>query len=263
MDASAAYFKAVRRTARRRSSRSPTHYRERQMAAVVFTVDAHTATGHPALSSEEIADGGGRARRRPDPVRLGRPARRRRGGARGRASLVDEHGVRGLQVPPEPAGVRAQRPQPTTRCTRRSRSSGVPALFHTGQTGHRRRAARAAAASSCATPTPCCSTTSPPTSPAYRSSWRTRRCRGRTRRISIATHKANVLHRPVGLVAEVLPAPARPRRQHACSGTRCCSARTTRVLTPERWMADFDALDIKPEVRPLILKDNAVRVLGL
>ena len=27
------------------------YYRERQMAAVVFTVDAHTATGHPALSS--------------------------------------------------------------------------------------------------------------------------------------------------------------------------------------------------------------------
>jgi uncharacterized protein len=26
------------------------------MAAVVFTVDAFTATGHPALSSEEIAD---------------------------------------------------------------------------------------------------------------------------------------------------------------------------------------------------------------
>lgn len=35
------------------------------------------------------------------------------------------------------------------------------------------------------------------------------------------------------------------------------------VVTPDRWLADFDALDIKPEVRPLILKENAVRLLGL
>ncbi len=30
-------------------------YRSLNMAAVVFTVDASTATGHPPLSSEEIA----------------------------------------------------------------------------------------------------------------------------------------------------------------------------------------------------------------
>ena len=34
-------------------------------------------------------------------------------------------------------------------------------------------------------------------------------------------------------------------------------------ITPERWLADFEALDIKPEVRPLILKQNAIRLLGL
>ena len=35
------------------------------------------------------------------------------------------------------------------------------------------------------------------------------------------------------------------------------------ALTPERWLADFEKLDIKDEVRPLILKENAVRLLGL
>jgi predicted TIM-barrel fold metal-dependent hydrolase len=35
------------------------------------------------------------------------------------------------------------------------------------------------------------------------------------------------------------------------------------VMTPERWMADFEKLPIKPEVRPLILKQNAARLLGL
>jgi uncharacterized protein len=35
------------------------------------------------------------------------------------------------------------------------------------------------------------------------------------------------------------------------------------LLTPERWLRDFELLDIKPEVRPKILKGNAVRLLGL
>jgi uncharacterized protein len=35
------------------------------------------------------------------------------------------------------------------------------------------------------------------------------------------------------------------------------------ALTPERWIEDFDQLDMKPEVRPLILKENAIRMLGL
>jgi hypothetical protein len=35
------------------------------------------------------------------------------------------------------------------------------------------------------------------------------------------------------------------------------------VLTPDRWLDDFAQLDLKPDVRPLILKDNALRVLGL
>jgi predicted TIM-barrel fold metal-dependent hydrolase len=54
MDASAAYFRSA-------DNRTPTvadlaaRYRSANMAAVVFTVDAGTATGHAALSSEEIA----------------------------------------------------------------------------------------------------------------------------------------------------------------------------------------------------------------
>jgi predicted TIM-barrel fold metal-dependent hydrolase len=34
-------------------------------------------------------------------------------------------------------------------------------------------------------------------------------------------------------------------------------------LTPEKWLADFATIGIKDEVRPLILKDNAVGLLGL
>ena len=34
-------------------------------------------------------------------------------------------------------------------------------------------------------------------------------------------------------------------------------------ITPERWMSDFEKIGIKDEVRPLILKQNAARLLGL
>ena len=34
-------------------------------------------------------------------------------------------------------------------------------------------------------------------------------------------------------------------------------------LTPDRWMADFEKIGIKDEVRPLILKENAIRLFGL
>jgi len=35
------------------------------------------------------------------------------------------------------------------------------------------------------------------------------------------------------------------------------------VITPDRWLADFEKLPIKDEVRPLILKANAARLLRL
>jgi predicted TIM-barrel fold metal-dependent hydrolase len=34
-------------------------------------------------------------------------------------------------------------------------------------------------------------------------------------------------------------------------------------LTPDRWLADFEAAGFREEVRPLVLKENAVRLLGL
>jgi uncharacterized protein len=35
------------------------------------------------------------------------------------------------------------------------------------------------------------------------------------------------------------------------------------LLTPDRWMTDFEKIGIKDEVRPLILKENAMRLFGL
>ena len=35
------------------------------------------------------------------------------------------------------------------------------------------------------------------------------------------------------------------------------------LITPERWLGDFEKIQIRDEVRPLILKENAARLLGL
>jgi len=35
------------------------------------------------------------------------------------------------------------------------------------------------------------------------------------------------------------------------------------LLTPDRWIADFEKLEIKPDVRPLIMKENAAELLRL
>jgi predicted TIM-barrel fold metal-dependent hydrolase len=35
------------------------------------------------------------------------------------------------------------------------------------------------------------------------------------------------------------------------------------LISPERWIEDFRKADFKPEVQDLILKQNAIRALGL
>jgi predicted TIM-barrel fold metal-dependent hydrolase len=34
-------------------------------------------------------------------------------------------------------------------------------------------------------------------------------------------------------------------------------------ITPDKWMADFAAIGIRNEVRPLIMKENAAKLFGL
>ena len=132
LDASAAYFRSS-------ENRTPTvadiaaHYRARGVAAVVFTVDAEGATGHPALSSEQIADEAaahvdvlipfGSV----DPTRGAEAVRRAR-------RLVTEHGVRGFKFHPSLQGFAPNDPAhyPLYEALQ---ELGVPALFHTGQTG--------------------------------------------------------------------------------------------------------------------------------
>ena len=55
--------------------------------------------------------------------------------------------------------------------------------------------------------------------------------------------------RPVGLVAEVLPAAARAVRATPCSSDKVLFGSDYPMITPDRWLADFEKLDFD-EVTP-------------
>jgi len=70
------------------------------------------------------------------------------------------------------------------------------------------------------------------------------------------------LDRPLRLVPQVFPAPARPVREHAPEG-KALFGSDFPLVTPDRWLADFERASFRDEVRPLVLKENAARLLNL
>ena len=97
------------------------YYRSRNMGAVVFTVDAHTATGHKALSSREIVEGPPGT---PTCSSRSRPSTRTTAPRRSTccASWSTLQGFR----PDDPA---------FSPLYAAAADLGVPIIFHTGQTG--------------------------------------------------------------------------------------------------------------------------------
>jgi uncharacterized protein len=258
MDASAKYFKAD-------AVRTPTvaqiaeHYRERKMAAVVFTVDTSSATGHPALSSEEIAEA---AAEHPD-VLIPFGSVDPHGGVaavRRARKLVTEYGVRGFKFHPS-----LQAFEPNDRrfypLYEALAELGVPALFHTGQTGigaglpggrgiKLRYSDPMLLDDVAADLGELTIVLAHPSVP-----WQ-------DEAISIATHKANVYIDLSGWSPKYFP-PQLVRAANTMLRTKVLFGSDFPLITPDRWMTDFAALEIKDEVRPLILKENAIRMLGL
>ncbi|UOZ02845.1 4-hydroxyphenyl-beta-ketoacyl-CoA hydrolase [Amycolatopsis sp. WQ 127309] len=258
LDASAKYFRADQ-------DRTPTvtaiaeHYRARNMAAVVFTVEAPAATGHPALSSEEIADA---AAAHPDvliPFGSVDPHSGKAAVHRARR-LVTEHGVRGFKFHPSLQGFEPNDPRfyPLYEAIG---ELGVPALFHTGQTGIgaglpggrgiKLRYSNPMLLDDVAADFPHLTIIlAHPSVP-----WQ-------DEAISVATHKANVYIDLSGWSPKYFP-PQLVRAANTLLKRKVLFGSDFPVITPDRWLADFAELDIKDEVRPMILKDNAIRLLGL
>lgn len=257
-DASAAYFRAD-------ADRTPTidriasYYRERQMAAVVFTVDAGIALGQPALSSEEIAQA---CREYADVLlpfgsvdpNLGPEALERA------HSLIEEHGVRGFKFHPSLQGF-----DPSDHLHwplyDLLAQHGMIALFHTGQTGIgaglpggrsiRLRLSEPMLIDDVAAAFPALRIIlAHPSVPWVDQS------------IAMATHKANVFMDLSGWSPKYFP-PQLVRQAGTILKDKVLFGSDYPLLTPDRWLADFEILDIPNDARALILKENALGLLRL
>jgi hypothetical protein len=80
--------------------------------------------------------------------------------------------------------------------------------------------------------------------------------------LAVATHKPNVYIDLSGWSPKYFP-PNLVQYANTLLKHRVMFGSDYPAITPDRWLADFDALAIKPEVRPLILKENAIKLLGL
>ena len=80
--------------------------------------------------------------------------------------------------------------------------------------------------------------------------------------LSVATHKPNVWIDLSGWSPKYFP---RQLVQYANTllKDRILFGSDYPLITPERWMKDFEEAGFRPEVMPGILKGNAVRLLGL
>jgi len=256
--ASSAYFKVD-------GPRRPTvpeiaaYYRERRMAAVVFTVDCETATGHPPVPNEEVAAG---CLANADVLIpfAGLDPWKGRAAVRQARRLVEEHGVRGFKFHPS-----LQAFHPNDRMAyplyEAIEELGVPALFHTGQTGIgagvpggggiRLKYSNPMDVDDVAADFPALKIIlAHPSFP-----WQ-------DEALAVATHKPLVHIDLSGWSPKYFP-PQLVRYANSLLKDKVLFGSDYPVISPDRWLADFDKLDIKPEVRPRILKDNAARLLGL
>ncbi|PSL51872.1 hypothetical protein B0I31_11766 [Saccharothrix carnea] len=236
-----------------------THYRERRMAAVVFTVDAEHATGHPRIPNEEVAANCAEHADVLIPFGSVDPWKGR-AGAREVRRLVERHGVRGFKFHPSLQGFAPDDPMayPLYEVIE---ELGVPALFHTGQTGIgagvpggggvRLKYSDPMLVDDVAVDFPELRIVlAHPSFP-----WQ-------DEALAVATHKPHVHIDLSGWSPKYFP-PQLVRYADSLLQDKVLFGSDYPVITPDRWLADFAELDLKPAVRPKILKHNAARLLGL
>jgi len=256
--AMAAYFKT--KTAAFTVDDLAAYYRERNMAAVTFTIDVASRPPDPAAAtSEEIAE---RARENADviiPFGSVDPARGAEGVAMAKR-LITDYGVRGFKFHPS-----AQSFYPNDQAAyplyEVIAEAGLPALFHTGQTGAG-AGTRGGGGIRLAYSNPmylddvAVDFPDMPIILAHPSfPWQ-------EEALSVATHKPQVYIDLSGWSPKYFP-PILIQYANTLLKEKMLFGTDFPVLTPERWMSDLEKIGIRDEVKPGIFKDNAARLLGL
>jgi len=248
-----------------RSSNRPTiaetiaHYREKKIGLIMFTVDAEANLGRKRIPNEEIAAA---AKENSDMMIAFASIDPHKGkmGVREAERLIKEEGVKGFKLHPTVQGF-----HPNNRMCwplyEVINGHKMPVIFHTGHSGIG--------------------------SGMY--------CGGKLRleysnpmhlddvavnfgdmqivmahpsfpwqdeALSVATHKPNVWIDLSGWSPKYFPKQL-VHYANTMLKDRVLFGSDYPLITPERWMKDFEEAGFKPEVMPGILKGNAVRLLGL
>jgi hypothetical protein len=235
------------------------YYRRANIAAVVFTIDAQSGMGHPPNSIEDLVAGAARNNDVLIPFGSVDPWQGRHAVRRVREQVRD-HGVKGFKFHPS-----FQAFEPNDRVFypiyEAIAEAGVPALFHTGQTGlgsglpggHgiKLRYSDPMLLDDVAADFP--ELTIVMAHPAV--PWV-------DAQIAVAAHKANVYVDLSGWSPKYFP-PQLVRAIGRQLRTKVLFGTDFPYIKLDRWRRDFDTLDIDPAVLPLVYKENALRVLGI
>jgi len=235
------------------------YYRARNIAAVIFPVDAERETGFRRYDNYEMADLAAEHSDVLIPFASIDPAKGKVG-AREARRLVEQHGIKGFKFHPTYQGF-----YPNDRSAyvlyEAIAEAGVPALFHTGQTGvgagmpggmgMRLKYSNPLYLDDVAVDFP-----DMPIVLAHPSfPWQ-------EEALAVATHKPNIYIDLSGWSPKYFP-PILVRYANTLLKERMLFGSDWPAIMPDRWLSDFEGLDIKPAVRPLILKENARRLLGM
>jgi predicted TIM-barrel fold metal-dependent hydrolase len=257
VDAASKYFKA--RGPRPSLDDIAEMYRERNMAAVVFTVDAHRALGHQPNSSEEIALGAARNNDVLIPFGSVDPTSGPEAIERARL-LAGDYGVRGFKFHPTVQGFdpSAQQFYPLWEVLQ---SLGLPVIFHTGQTGIG-AGLPGGFGLKLGLSNPILLDAVAADFPELQIIMAHPSVPWQEEAIAVATHKANVWIDLSGWSPKYFPE-ILVRQANSVLQNKVLFGSDFPLISPDRWLNDFSELTLKDEVRPKILKDNAVRLLGL
>lgn len=257
IDAASKYFRSE--SARPNLDEIAEIYRERKIAAVVFTVDASTALKYEPVSSAEIAEGAARNNDVLIPFGSVDPNQGSEAITKARR-LVEESGVRGFKFHPtvqnfDPTDLRYSKLWETLQ------GFGLPAIFHTGQSGIG-AGMPGGFGLKLGLSNPMLLDTVAADFPELQIVMAHPSVPWADEGIAVATHKANVWIDLSGWSPKYFPENL-VRQANSLLQDKVLFGSDFPLLTPDRWLADFAGLTLKDEVRPKILKANAVRLLGL
>ncbi|MBN9462947.1 MAG: amidohydrolase [Burkholderiales bacterium] len=250
------YFKSARRPT---IDETVAFYRAQRIGLVMFTVDAETQLGRRRIPNEEIAEA---AKKNADMMIAFASVDPHKGrmGAREARRLVEEHGVKGFKFHPTVQGFHPydRMAWPIYEVVAEHK---LPAIFHSGHSGIgsgmrcggglRLEYSNPMHLDDVAIAFPDIEIViAHPSFP-----WQ-------DEALSVAMHKPNVWIDLSGWSPKYFP---KQLVQYANTllRDRVLFGSDFPLITPDRWLADFEEAGFRDEVKPLILKQNAMRLLRL